>query len=78
MTCSIITCPANKKLSAIHDRMPVIIDQNYFQQWLAEKEEKQIKSLLMPFEDKLMETYRISNLINSPGNVGKEVLNPVN
>jgi putative SOS response-associated peptidase YedK len=76
VTCSIITCPANKTLSAIHDRMPVIMGQDHFQQWISGKEEAQIKSLLVPFEDKLMEAYEISKLINSAGHEGEGLIKP--
>lgn len=76
LTCSIITCSANKIISEIHDRMPVIIDQGHFNQWLADNEEKKIKSLLVPFNDKQMEVYKISNLINSPEHESEDVLKP--
>lgn len=76
VTCSIITCSANKTLQEIHDRMPVIIPPGHFQEWLEAKEEKAIKSLLLPYQDKLIEAYKISNLVNFVGNAGEEVIKP--
>jgi putative SOS response-associated peptidase YedK len=77
VTCSIITCPANKTFSALHDRMPVILQPNYFQEWLAATEQKAIQSMLAPLEDKFIEAYRISDRVNSPGNEGEDVIRPV-
>ncbi|MBP7000454.1 SOS response-associated peptidase [Amaricoccus sp.] len=35
-TCAIVTCPANARLAAIHDRMPVVIAPGDFALWLGE------------------------------------------
>ncbi len=68
-TFSIITCNANQLLEKIHNkkkRMPVILPRDkeidFLQQDLTMNE---IKDLLTPIDDSLLESYTISNLITS-------------
>ncbi|MEK5520685.1 hypothetical protein B5V89_19090 [Heyndrickxia sporothermodurans] len=76
-SCTIITTEANKLMRDIHDRMPVILTKESEQVWLDRsiQEEKQLKSLLSPFDSTLMEAYTISEIVNSPKNEGAEILN---
>ncbi len=48
-TYTIITCPPNKFMEPIHDRMPVIINKDDEDNWLGEYEER----LLKPTEEKM-------------------------
>lgn len=77
ITCSIITCEANKLLKDIHDRMPVILKMEDIDKWMKEENPEEIQSLLKPLEPKLMEAYEISTLVNSPSNSGCEIINPL-
>ena len=78
-SCSIITTSANSLMKPIHERMPVILSQNYYQDWLNPHNQniEQLQELLIPFDSELMRTYKVSNLVNSPRNATKEVLDPL-
>ena len=59
---SIITTEANQLMSDYHGRMPVILDENEFNDWL---ESKPDKSLLDPYPSQLMSVRPISDAVNS-------------
>jgi len=69
-SCAIITTDANKHLSIVHDRMPVIIDPDDYDQWLNEGGEEMLK----PYAG-TMEAYPVSTQVNSPKNQGAELIN---
>lgn len=64
-TFSIITTQANPLMSYIHNtnyRMPVLLHKEDEEKWLyPELKEEDIKSLLQPFDDSLMDAYVINN-----------------
>jgi putative SOS response-associated peptidase YedK len=66
---AIITTEAAGALRAIHDRMPVILDSGAEEPWLdAEADAKDLRRLLVPCNDELLDAYEVSNLVNAPGN----------
>lgn len=71
-TCAIITTTANETMNPIHDRMPVIIRQEHYDQWLEEGEKDLLRPCEMP-----MESYPISGIVNKPSNDGPELIKPV-
>lgn len=74
-TFTIITTKANKLVGKIHDRMPVILQENKEKEWLnLETKIEDLKMLLKPFSTKDMEDYPISTLVNSPRNNFPEIL----
>lgn len=79
-TCTILTTEANKVTEEIHNRMPVILRKDDFHMWLDPNyhKVKELKSLLVPFDEGLMEAYEVSILVNSPTNDVKECLEPIN
>lgn len=70
---AIITTSANKLLAELHNRMPVILSPETEQLWLSDIENKQLLSLLQPFDAKAMEAYPVSSRLNSPRNNSKEL-----
>lgn len=78
-TCSILTTEANEALSAIHQRMPVILHPDTYDLWLDEDERKQDlrKELLRPFPASEMASYPVSPAINSPQHQGEELVQPI-
>jgi putative SOS response-associated peptidase YedK len=36
-SCTIITCPANRLIGSLHDRMPVILHEKDWGKWLGEE-----------------------------------------
>ncbi|SFA49107.1 Putative SOS response-associated peptidase YedK [Parageobacillus thermantarcticus] len=79
-TCTIITTTANELVSAVHDRMPVILPQDMHDAWLDAKLEDAgyVKSLLQPYPAEDMKMYEVSTIVNSPKNDVMECIEPVN
>ena len=69
-TCTIITTEPNSLLKDIHNRMPVILPEPAYPQWLETEqvEPKKLKSLLTPFPPDLMKAYPVSKTVNNPAN----------
>jgi putative SOS response-associated peptidase YedK len=74
-TYTIITTEANKTLSSLHSRMPVILHPNNYGNWLT-AESKTLSSLFAPYPDNKLEYFEISPAINSPKNNRPENLHP--
>jgi putative SOS response-associated peptidase YedK len=63
---AIITTEPNTLLSAIHDRMPVILSPKQYDAWLDHKSDAEgLKSLLGPYPAEEMTAYPVSGLCNS-------------
>ncbi|MGG4410825.1 SOS response-associated peptidase [Niallia taxi] len=79
-TCTIITTNANDITKDIHDRMPVILKKEDYNQWLNPKidDYKQLKQLLVPYETEAMIKYEVSTLVNSSKNDGEILTAPLN
>ena len=78
-SCSIITCPAIEMLEPIHHRIPVILDQDAYDLWLAPVEcaRATLNHLLSPYPAEEMETFAVSRLVNQPKNDSPECIPPV-
>lgn len=77
-TCSILTTNANAVTSAVHDRMPVILDPADYDLWLdpGMKDAKGVADLLKPFDANVMRTYPVSSRINHASNDDEECARP--
>jgi putative SOS response-associated peptidase YedK len=69
-SCSVITTTANELVKDIHDRMPAILRPEDEKIWLNTKitDTDYLNTLLKPFDNSLMEAYKVSSLVNSPKN----------
>jgi len=69
-SCSILTTTANKSIKNIHNRMPVIIEQDSEERWLdnSSYNEEQLKELLQPYDSSKISYHRVSKVVNSPQN----------
>jgi putative SOS response-associated peptidase YedK len=76
-TCTIITTEANELLAQIHDRMPVILPEEFHPAWLGETHTADLKVLLRPFPADEMKMFEISSRVNSARNNDAEILRPV-
>ncbi|MEO8557561.1 MAG: SOS response-associated peptidase [Rhodospirillales bacterium] len=77
---TIITVPANDQLKALHERMPLILEENDWSAWLGETGLGETKDDLAP----LLRTYRqelrvwpVSSRVNSVKNKDPELLAPM-
>jgi putative SOS response-associated peptidase YedK len=73
-TCSILTTMPNAVTSAIHDRMPVILDPDSYDLWLdpGMKDAEAAAEMLRPYDANAMSCYPIKTRINSVANDDKE------
>lgn len=73
---SLITVAANRVMSAIHDRMPVILSAKDEEVWLDpdNRDGERLQKLLKPCPDSWLKTFEVSTLVNSPKNNRPEVL----
>jgi putative SOS response-associated peptidase YedK len=78
-SCTILTTDANEMISAIHNRMPVILDPKDFDRWLdpAAQEPKKLEPLLVPYSGDDLAAYPISTRVNSPRNQGPQCIEPL-
>jgi putative SOS response-associated peptidase YedK len=69
-TAAIVTTNANRTLSVIHDRMPVILPDQAFDLWLdcAKVDAPTATALLVPARDDAMEAYAVSPAVNRVAN----------
>ena len=74
-TFTIITTEANKTLSPLHSRMPVILHPDSYETWLT-ADAKSLPSLFSDHLEEKLEYYEISTAINSPKNNQASLLNP--
>jgi putative SOS response-associated peptidase YedK len=78
-TCSILTTTPNAVTSAVHDRMPVILDRDSYDLWLdpGMQNVAAISELLKPYDARWMRSYPVSTRINHVGNDDAECSRPV-
>lgn len=78
-TAAIVTTTANRALSAIHSRMPVILPPDAFAMWLdgAHVDAQTAAALLVPSRDDLLESYEISPAVNRVANDSEALIAPL-
>jgi putative SOS response-associated peptidase YedK len=78
-TFTIITTEPNELMATIHRRMPVILPEQHFEQWLdrSYKDAEKLKKLLVPYPPKKMKAYRVSAFVSNSRNEGKECMKEV-
>jgi putative SOS response-associated peptidase YedK len=75
-TFSVITTTPNTLMQKIHDRMPVILPRELEMAWLRENDTGVLKSMLRPFDEKLMACYPVSKRVNTPANNDEALIVP--
>ncbi|MDH7554262.1 MAG: SOS response-associated peptidase [Spirochaetota bacterium] len=76
LTCAILTTAASEQMSIIHNRMPVIIRQSEFEQWLHNKTSSEmLEKLMQPFNTLVM--YPVSPKVNNPSYKEPDCISPV-
>ena len=71
----VITCPDNKLVANIHDRVPVIIPPESYDHWLSTLDPDP-HGLLVPFPAAAMKLWPISARVNKPENDDEAALRP--
>lgn len=75
-TCAIVTTSANDTLSAIHHRMPLILEPQDWPLWLGEAG-KGAARLMVPGPEGLLSYYRVDPAVNSNRASGASLIEPV-
>lgn len=78
-TCTIITTKPNELIEPVHNRMPVILDEEKKNLWLdlnIQSWEK-LMPILTTYPAKNMKAYEVSPIVNSPSNNSKKCIEPV-
>jgi putative SOS response-associated peptidase YedK len=76
LTFTIVTCAANALIAAIHDRMPVVLDERDAEDWMnpLERDPVSLKRLLVPAPQDVLVMRPASPLVNSVKNEGPALL----
>lgn len=77
-SCTLITTAPNKLMTEIHDRMPVILDQENYRTWTDPKIDDPaiLMPLLAPYRDGRLEAVPVSTKVNNPRNDDPRCLEP--
>jgi len=77
-TFTIITTDANELTKTVHDRMPVIIPPESYDQWLDPKLNtlEPLQTLLRPFPAEAMKCYEVDPVVNSVANDSPHCVRP--
>lgn len=75
-TCAIVTTSANKPMSAIHHRMPVILASDDWGLWLGESG-KGAATLMRAAPEDALTFYRVDRAVNSNRASGPELIQPI-
>ncbi len=67
-SCTIITTESNGPVRAIHDRMPLVLPEHAYDQWLdpSLQDPARLRPLLKPFDATQLTAYAVSPRVNSP------------
>ena len=76
---AVITTEANRLVSSIHDRMPVLLPREAWDDWLdpAMDDHEYLLSLLEPAPDDVLDMVAVSTRVNNVRNDGPELIIPV-
>ncbi len=75
-TIAILTTAANATTSALHERMPVILEPEAWPRWLSEVE-GDATALMQPAPDEVLHLWPVSRAVNSVRNNGAELLDRI-
>jgi len=78
-TMAILTVAANRTVSAVHDRMPAILQPDTFDAWLdcRSGSSAEVGGLLKPAPEDLLEIIEVDRKVNNPRLEGPDLHQPV-
>lgn len=82
-SCTILTTDANEEIAHLHNRMPVILAPEDFDEWLGSgadatpAQTSQLKHLFRPFPADRLTLYPVSTYVNSPRNEGSACIEEI-
>jgi putative SOS response-associated peptidase YedK len=75
-TCTVLTTQAEDAVGHIHDRMPLVVERDRWEEWLDPRHGGDT-SLLVPAAPGRLEAYPVSTLVSNVRNNGPELLEPL-
>ena len=75
-SCALVTTAANKAMSTIHHRMPVVLEPADFALWLGE-EGKGAAPLMCAAEENILKFHRVTTTVNSNRAAGPELIEEI-
>ena len=78
-SCTILTTRPNDMLAQVHDRMPVILPPEAYQDWLwpVERQAAELLGLLNPYPSEEVTFHPVSRIVNSPRNESAKCIEPL-
>ena len=78
-TCTIITTEANRIMSGLHHRMPVILPPEKYAGWLDPNvdDPRALRSFLKPYDSERMQYYPVDRKVNTPRNDDAGCIEPI-
>jgi putative SOS response-associated peptidase YedK len=79
LSAAVVTTAANRLVSSLHDRMPVLLPREAWDDWLdpAVDDQEYLLSLLVPAPDDVLAVTPVSARVNDVRNEGPDLLTPV-
>jgi len=75
LTCALLTTEPNTSIEALHDRMPVILQEHNWNLWLDNRSSfSELNRLFVPIGNDKIRYFRVSDLVNSVRNKGCECI----
>lgn len=78
-SCTVITTAANTTMAPVHDRMPAVLPEQAWDEWLdpAQHDVTALSALLRPAPDDLLVLDEVSTAVNNVRNKGAELIAPL-
>ncbi len=76
-TFTILTKPSEGDLQTVHDRMPVILTRDLFEEWLNSKDIDLLKKLVTDNKEQDIRFYKVSTNVNSVRNDSRTLINKI-
>lgn len=78
-SCSILTTSANDLMAPIHERMPVILQQEDHATWLSHNitDNALLQKLCQPCPSNILNSYPVTSMVNSPKNDSADCIAPI-
>ena len=78
-SCTIMTTAANETMAPVHNRMPVLVPQSAWAQWLdpSNQDLESLTALLQPAPNDVLTMYPVSTAVNNVRNKGEELLQQI-
>ncbi len=78
-TCTIVTTQAGPDVAFVHDRMPVIVEADRFDEWLdaTNHDTESLSRLLVPAPGGILVSHPVDPTVNSPRNDGPDLIREV-